>query len=283
MNMLAPDLRKLLLQRLRPFFAPADRQGEYPHGCQMFSYCALDRERLKSVTPSDPVIGIVLRGAKEVWHAGRTQMLTAGTVFVFPGGVSLDIVNIPDDRTGIYESLLLPVPQLPPQIRPRALPRRIPDFAVALTPALIESLGHAATAIATTEHCDALAQLRLTELLLLLDCDPAGQMLAASDLVARARWQLAARPSHDWTVAEMADQLAIGASTLRRRLTAAGRPFRQLLAEVRMDAAEAALRTGASVTEAADAAGYASRSQFTRAYREAYGATPGAYRGQAVG
>lgn len=281
MNMNSPDLRATLLSRLRPFFSPGTKEGTHEFSGQLFSYCTLHQENLKEIVLTDPVLGIVLRGAKEVWYGGRTQLFTHGMVFAFPRGISLDVVNLPDERIGIYESLCLPIPELPPGIRPRAMSRNVARFDVALTPDLVEAIAHAATAVADPSQGEALARLRLTELLLLLDADPVGQILTSGDLVERARWLIAARPDHDWRVTGLAQELAVGASTLRRKLGAAGYPFRKLVADARMQAARQAIRGGADVSQAASVAGYQSRSHFTHAYRRSHGVTPGADRKQA--
>lgn len=274
MNIAVPDLKSQLLARLRPFFTRNVSPGEHRHACQMFSYCALERERIASVVLEMPVIGIVLRGQKEVWRGDAAQILRPGTVFVFPRGVPLDVVNVPDAVTGIYESLLLTVDKRPAGLAPLKAPRRPQGFAVTLTPDLAEAVCHAATTIADPAHGEALCELRFAELLTLLASDPAGRLALTGDLSERAEWVIAQSPAHGWSVGELARELGVGASTLRRRLDEAGQPFRQLLAGVRMQAAREALRNGASMSEAAVTAGYASRSHFYRAYRAHHGHPP---------
>ena len=68
------------------------------------------------------------------------------------------------------------------------------------------------------------------------------------------------------------------ASSLRRELDRLGRPFRSLVAESRMQAARRVLEAGGDTAAAMAAAGYRSRSHFTRAFRQAHGRTPGASR-----
>ncbi len=269
------DLRPTLLARLRPFQSTAFRHGPHPHAGPLLSYCSLDRERLSAISIDEPLLSIVLRGRKELWQGDLAEVLTPGMAFALPRGLVLDVVNIPDDRSGIYQSLILSVPALPPAIRPLAPAARIDGFAITLTPDLVESICHAAVAVADKGQSQALAGLRLTELLWLLQADPAGRHLMAGDLVQRARWLIAAQPDRAWSVDLLAADLGTGASTLRRKLTAAGWPFRALLAEVRIQVAHRAIGAGASVTQAAEAVGYRSRSHFTQAYRAVFGQTPG--------
>lgn len=276
MNQMIHDLRTELLARLGGFAAPPGVTGEHAVAERLFCYCALHRERLASIVPAGALLGVVLRGQKEVWRGSFSEALNPGTVFCLPRGMPIDVVNIPDDR-GVYESLVLQIDRLPPGVAPQPAPRRIERLSVTLTPDLVESIVHTASAIRSARG-ETVGMLRLAELLTLLSDDPAGRLLMAGDAAERAAWLIAAQPDHDWRVEEVARALGMGASTLRRSLDGLGRPFRSLLTEVRMDAARGALAQGADVAGAASAAGYRSRSQFTRAYRMAFGETPGRQR-----
>lgn len=253
------------------------------HGRQIFTYCCFTAERLAQVKIARPMIGIVLSGAKEFWLGDVGQRFTAGDVFVTPGGATLDAVNIPDERHGLYESLLVEVANLPPSIaRMPDLPpakRRGFDIRITLTPDLVDALAHAATTLATSDNAALLGEHRLAEVLMLLRTDPAARPLFDVSLGDRIRWMVAAEPSRRWTADELADRLAIGASTLRRRLTESGTPLRSVLAAARMQVAEGLLSSGGgNVTAAAEAAGYTSRSHFTRRFRSVYGNAPGEHR-----
>ena len=95
---------------------------------------------------------------------------------------------------------------------------------------------------------------------------------------------VAAEPSRRWTAEEIGSRLALGASTLRRRLAAEGTSLRAVLASARMEIAEAMLSRGdGNVTAAAEAAGYTSRSHFTRRFRSLYGTAPGEHRMRKAG
>lgn len=272
MNQMAPDLRAELLTRLDHFVAPPGITGEHRIAGRLFCYCALQRERLASVTPDKPLVGVVLRGTKEVWAGAFSEVLPAGTVFALPGGVPVDVVNIPDDR-GLYESLILSIDRLPADIQPLAAPHRIERVSLRLTPDLVEAVVHTSAAIGSNH--EAVGRARLTELLTLLAEDPAGRLVLSGNAAERARWLISAAPERDWRVEDLARALGMGASSLRRALTDLGQPFRALLADARMQVARRVLDQGATVTEAAGAAGYTSRSHFTRAFRRAFGTTPG--------
>jgi AraC-like DNA-binding protein len=170
------------------------------------------------------------------------------------------------------------LPDLPP------VPRKGFDIRVTLTADLVDALAHAATTLATSEHAAILGEHRLAEVLMLLRADPAARPLFDVPLADRIRWMVAADPTRRWTSGELARRLAVGASTLRRRLTEDGTPLRAVLAAARMGVAQDILSRGdTSVTAAAEAAGYSSRSHFTRRFRSVYGSTPGERRLRKVG
>jgi AraC-like DNA-binding protein len=295
MNQISPPdrLRRSLLDRLRPLATedgrPRKVQGMHPRGQQIFSYCCFTTERLAQFTIAKPVIGIVLSGVKEFWLGDDGRRFAAGDVFVLPGGATLDVVNLPDERSGLYETLIVEVATLPPSVARLPFPARRaarPDFdvGITLTPELVNALAHAATTLATSEHATALAEHRLAEVLMLLRDDPAARALFDAPFADRVRWIVAAEPARRWTAAEIGRRLAIGASTLRRRLGSEGTSLRAVLASARMEIAEAMLARGeANVTAAAEAAGYTSRSHFTRRFRKAYGAAPGEHRTRRAG
>lgn len=272
-----PDLlRRALLDRLGRFDRPA-AHGLHSVAGQLFTYCALSRERIAEIRPEHALLGIVLKGSKELWIGDRCEVQRPGDVFVLPRQVTLDVVNIPDARSGYYESLIFEMADLPPLTRPRLARSAAATgvtFRVPLSPDLVEALGHAASTIADAGVQAGVRTHRLAELLALLQAAPAARSLFERSLTETATWHIAAAPSEPWSVGRLARALGIGASTLRRRLGAEGTSFRALLAGVRMDAAARALGDGASSLAAAEAAGYASRSHFARVFRARYGANP---------
>ena len=257
--------------------APSGTDGRYHHGNQLFSYCCLDRERLKAIELPNPLIGILLRGQKEVWLGDTVHFFEPGTVFVLPGGVRMDVVNIPAERNS-YESLLLEVPSLPPGIAP--LIGGPPcgaggwQFSLPLNIDLVDALVHAATSIANDATGEAVKVLRLTEVLTLMQPLAAARPLFQTSLAEQVAWLIRAAPSESWTVERVAECLGLGASTLRRRLASEDQSFRKLLRTERLKAGRSLLASGASSLAAAEAAGYSSRSHFARRYRESFGTSP---------
>lgn len=271
-------LRARLHERLRGFMAPGVA-GVHNHARNLFSYCALKRERLAAIKLEHPVIGIVLRGKKEVWLGDVSQTFLPGSVLVLPRNIPMDVVNIPAE-SGVYESLILEVPVLPEAMAPltlaerRAQEKASPGFGVRLTEDLVEALSHAAVAINEAEISETLRALRLTEILTLLRPMPEARALFTTSLAEEAAWLIGSDPTRHWTVCVVATETGLGASTLRRRLAAEGTSFRAILRTARLSAGRSALAQGASSLTAADASGYVSRSHFARRYRESFGTTP---------
>ena len=281
-------LRKRLVERMGPLLRSrrheSTQAGLRAFGPQLFGYCAFAIERLACVRLPHPTIIIVLSGSKEIWLGDASRHLQAGEVFVLPANLDFDVVNIPDERTGLYEALVLEVPALPAGlIDTHSVLVGTPgdfDICIPLTADLVDALEHAAITLADSSHAKALAEHRLAEVLLLLQNIPAARPLFASSLADQVNWLVLGAPSRDWTAAEIASNLGIGASTMRRRLAADGQSLRQIMLDCRMKLARNLLTTGHSnVAQAAEAAGYASRSHFARRFRRAHGVSPSRVRG----
>lgn len=269
-------LRRSLVERLRPLQKP-ETSGLHHHASQLFSYCAIERERIVAVRPSHPLLGIVLRGHKEVWLGDQMQRFSPGCVFSFPVGVAMDVVNIPAEASGMYESLLFEIDHLPKGVAtlPAAKTGMLEtSFAIPLTDDLVEALAHAGKAIADMSMADEVKQLRLAEVLALLRTVPAARHIFRRTVAEDVAWHIRCAPSETWTAEMVAERLGIGESTLRRRLAGQGASFRQILRQVRMSAARDAVEAGATSFAAAEAVGYVSRSHFSRRFREAFGNTP---------
>jgi AraC-like DNA-binding protein len=87
-------------------------------------------------------------------------------------------------------------------------------------------------------------------------------------------------PARDWTVASLADEVAMSRSAFAARFTElVGEPVMRYVARWRMHVAVAALKEeGATVGELADRLGYRSEAAFSRAFKRVIGTSPGAVR-----
>lgn len=251
-------------------------------GGGVFGYCRFARERIAQICLGEPLIVVVLSGAKELWVGEVCDHIRAGIPFVIPAGVTFDIVNVPDARSGRYESVAITIDaELRRSARraathgqarsdPNAIGREI-----TLTPDLVEAFGHAATALLDPARAPALARHRILEILLLVMEAPAARGLFAATFRVKAEDIVRRHPARVWRVEQLAQEMGLGASTLRRRLAAEGGSFRELVLGARMDVAQDLLTHEAyTVAQAAQAAGYSSRSHFARRFRAAHGVRP---------
>jgi AraC-like DNA-binding protein len=87
-------------------------------------------------------------------------------------------------------------------------------------------------------------------------------------------------PARDWTVASVADELAMSRSAFAARFTEqVGEPVMRYVARWRMNVAVEALKAeGATVAQLADRLGYRSEAAFSRAFKRVIGSSPGAVR-----
>jgi AraC-like DNA-binding protein len=117
-----------------------------------------------------------------------------------------------------------------------------------------------------------------------MESDPAarrGWLGALQDpQVGRAISAIHREPARDWTVASLAQEVAMSRSAFAARFTElVGEPVMSYVARWRMHVAVAALRDeGATVAQLADRLGYRSEAAFSRAFKRVIGVSPGAIR-----
>jgi AraC-like DNA-binding protein len=100
------------------------------------------------------------------------------------------------------------------------------------------------------------------------------------EFVGRALAVLHDRPTHDWTIDELASTVGLSRSALAERFTHfVGTPPMQYLAHWRMQLASHLLASGsASLAEIAHAVGYGSEAAFSRAFKRLVGTSPATWR-----
>ncbi len=114
-------------------------------------------------------------------------------------------------------------------------------------------------------------------LLALLHDGAAGPLLIERryTLTEQVRQLIMLSPAKLWTAQEIARRLAMGTSTLRRRLQRESQSYRQIVEEVRMSCALSQLQsTTLPIGEIALRCGYLSGSRFTARFRQHYGCPP---------
>ena len=130
---------------------------------------------------------------------------------------------------------------------------------------------------------------RLSELMFIevvrryLDKMPAGQTGWLAGLrdpfVGKALSQLHARPAHNWTIEELAHDVALSRSVLAERFNdLVGMPPMHYLAHWRMQIAAGLLAGNANIATVAAETGYGSEAAFSRAFKKMVGVSPSAWR-----
>ncbi len=136
---------------------------------------------------------------------------------------------------------------------------------------------------------------RLTELMFVeilreymhrLPADQGGWLAGVNDpYVGKALRLLHTKPVHDWTVDELAREVAVSRSVLAQRFTdLVGEAPMRYLANWRMQLAKQMMREGASnIQDVATRVGYDSEAAFNRAFKRATGSPPATWRKGALG
>lgn len=106
-----------------------------------------------------------------------------------------------------------------------------------------------------------------------------GELKRTDGIEGEVRRILANQPGQYPGITEVAQQLAMGERTLRRRLADEGTTYKRVVLEFRMELAASYLRGNAmSIQEIAYVTGYADPSNFHRTFNKHQGLTPNAYR-----
>lgn len=249
------------------------------------------RERVADLTLETPLIGLIVQGTKEIHGDWGMESFGPGTIMLMPRGLQCDAVNIPDEETGLYLSLMIEVrgPLLDQfrhayhgEIEAMRTHHGRPTQAcltVHPTPPLWSAVMHfvrsgkeEGIALSTVvEH-------RIQEILLLLLHVPGAvhyMGLAEETPVDQLMARIAQEPARHWTLTMAAREVGMSVSTLKRRLTDRDISFTSLLIETRMRRARDLLgRTDMSVQDVALSCGYESAGYFARRFREAFGQAP---------
>lgn len=241
--------------------------------------------RFSEVAVDHAALILLKEGVKTVKVGSRQWTARSGDALVVAGGQTLDIRNQLSPR-GLYEARwvvwdppLLAEMQLDP-------PRRPPLSGVFHMPsanaAFIGAVDRAVQAIENPVDMPAtVARHALAELLLWLR--ESGVTLAPAQptsTVARLRLLVSRSPASPWSLPDAANRLAVSPATLRRRLSAEGASFGDVLADARMAHAMTLLQsTQRAISAIASDVGYASASRFSVRFRSRFGFAPSAVRG----
>lgn len=252
-------------------------------GCQRAEgYACITARRehgVKSVDIEQPQLAIVLQGRKRVNSATQALDFAAGDLFLTTRRCRLDIVNVPDDATGLYLTLTVPLCEqvidaarllwADPVVREGEAIARLPAAEVA------QELLQWCTALQDGHYIE--ARLAMTALVVTL-CRRGHTALLVPPpprLAAQVRQAVAAQPQRDWQSRDFEDLLGLSGATLRRRLAGEGTSLREVIADARLaHAMELLYTTRWPVKTVAAKVGYRSAASFVRRFHDRYGLDP---------
>ncbi len=237
------------------------------------------------VTAEAPILIRVEQGCKLIrWSSGQVLAEAGDAVALAAGGV-FDITNrlSPEGRNEAFwvvwdASLIRGI-----AVESTVQPIQNAHLLRAMQPQLRVSYDAAVASLADpASFPETIARHKLREVLLWIE--QTGFRFSLPDersIGYRVRKLIASEVSKRWTSLEIAHTLAVSEATLRRQLAEQNVGLRELLQDVRMTTALTLLQsTDNSVLDVGLAVGYDSASRFAVRFRERFGFSPSAIRGQ---
>lgn len=236
--------------------------------------------RLHRVKLFSAAICRVTQGSKVIIQDEDRRVATPAELIILPANVEFEIINQPSQGAFRSELLLLPAPLLK-TFKAQHLSSVSPARRASLCAPLSDDLrvmwmnllhairNNLSAPLIEHQACGLLMALHLEGL--------TGPLLIErhANLTEQVRQMVMSSPARPWTVDDVAQQLSVGASTLRRRLQGESQQFRHIVEEVRMAYALTQLQTTRlPIGDIALRSGYLSSSRFTARFRKHYGCLP---------
>lgn len=236
--------------------------------------------RLHRVKLFSAAICHITQGSKIIIQDDNRLVATPDELIIIPANTDLEIVNQP--AQGAFRSdLLLLSPELLSAFKAHYIQDYPPARLTSLCAPMSKGLTFMWDNLLNAVRSDLPAKLQEHQamgLLLALHHDGlTGPLLIerSFNLTEQVRQIIMMSPSRLWTAQDIAGQLSLGTSTLRRRLQRESQSYRQIIEEVRMSFALSQLQTTAlPIGEIASRCGYLSSSRFTARFRQHYGCLP---------
>lgn len=259
------------------FFAGQTTRNFWINGCQQL-------QRLTKMDMSAPVLMFPIVGHKKIAAEQQAYNAQPGEILMLPKGVRCDVENIPELRTDRFLGASLVFDQQTIDLFGKAYSDGSQDWE--LTPKwkaagsnelyslIADWIAHDqnyAADITQTRH-------RLVEILLVLARQGlAGNLLLSrgETLSERVTQQFKTDLSHDWSLNDLTNTLAMSERTLRRRLQAEKTGFRDLLEDTRLNqGVERVISSDMPIGQIAFECGYQSQSRFAERFRMRFSMSP---------
>ncbi len=240
--------------------------------------------RLHRVSLVDPALCQVVHGTKRLRLGEQYTQILANQWVLLPAQVSFEVENIPN--TEGYLANMLTFPQGWASEFQRTFASSLPMESKILTLESWRVKHDAKLDLAWQRLLQSIENQELlplqkhifNEVLLILGLSGClfSLFTHADDGLARRLQQLVmSSPSSDWSQDTVAEQLQMSSPTLRRRLAAEGKTFREILEDVRMSHALGLLQTSRrNIDDIAGECGYACASRFAVRFRIRFGMSP---------
>jgi AraC-like DNA-binding protein len=234
---------------------------------------------LTAVEFDTPLLALPVEGHKRVKDQQHSICVVPGEMFLVTQPTSVDVENFPDESTGRYVALGIP---LEPHVLEAA--RQLVKSPVAGNNKRIASVPMEPYIADFNAWLNALARQELSlachavvGIVLRLYAAGYSNLLYApvSSLSARIRDMISREPDREWTSAQLESSFGLSGATLRRHLAQEGVSLRELIANARLSSAlTLLLTTDLPVKTVAARVGYTSISTFAKRFRERYGTEP---------
>jgi AraC-like DNA-binding protein len=240
---------------------------------------ARNAHTLGAVDMDMPLLALPLQGRKRVREENRWIHIAPGQIFLVPHPTAIDIENIPDEATGCYTAISIPLEEHVLSAARQLVrePAGAGRGGVACVPLDIhvEDLTHWLNAMKQGDLARACYSVVGVVLKLYAQGHRSLLYPPVPSLSGRIRAMVAADPTQEWSSANIEANIGMSGATLRRHLAVEGLSLRLLIGNARLShGLSLLLTTRLPVKTVAQRVGYASVSTFVKRFRERYGVEP---------
>lgn len=241
-------------------------------------------QSLTRMVIAQPTVMVPLLGEKRVQLDAAHYHAAPGEMLVLPPGIEIGVDNLPDVNERSFEAVQIVFDHETLNLFERLHANHLDDpnftarWKVSGSEALFAAIADWVAYSTAYQPDQTQTRHRMAEFLLILAKQGGiGNLMLPQQRVlgARVKHLLGRELTRDWRVAELADSLGHSESTLRRKLRAEGRSFRELLEEARMErGVDLVMATNMPISQIAFQCGYESQSRFAERFRKRFSLSP---------
>ncbi|OUY08187.1 helix-turn-helix domain-containing protein [Acinetobacter populi] len=240
---------------------------------------AKNQHGLSSVKVNQLHLGIIVSGEKKVNMQNLKMSLLAGDILIMKADAIIDAVNIPDQHTGEYLTILVPVCEEVIQATQLIWAKPITDKSNDIFKFSIRDFALELSTWQAALFNHDLAQARLCIVGILLKLCQSGHadilVIPAPNLSKKIYQSVMNEPQRDWQSRDIEMQMALSGATLRRKLSAEGTTLRETITHARLAYALSLLYSkNLPLKSIAAKSGYHSVAVFKHRFYQRYGFDP---------